>query len=141
MLGQPALLLGQGGGDPEGKALLPQQGVAAVATAEGLDLVPLGELYDGKLLRVAGPRDVLVSRLQWIADRVDTSGERGRDYNIMSSYNSRAKTSTLLSQPQPVSGSTRYYSEALENQQDTCNNIAQQQAIGRRDQLQLDCHL
>ena len=82
VLGQPALLLGQGGGDPEGKALLPQQGVAAVAAAEGLDLVPLGEVGDGDVVGVAGPEVVVfLPRLERLSNGVDAPWEgegRGR---------------------------------------------------------------
>ena len=77
MLGQPASLLAQGGGNPEGKTLFPEKGVATVAAAIRLDLIPLGVLYNGNLLWVAWPGDIFLPGLQWIADRVDTS-ERER---------------------------------------------------------------
>ena len=58
MLGHPALVASHRRGDPEREALLPQQGVAAVAGAVGPDLARLGEVSD-VLLVAAGPGHVL----------------------------------------------------------------------------------
>jgi hypothetical protein len=57
VLGHPAFVAGDVGGDAEGEALLAEQGVAAVAGAVGPDLAGLGEV-DDVLLVVAGPGDV-----------------------------------------------------------------------------------
>ena len=73
MLGHPAVAAGHGRGDAQRVALLAQQGVAAVAGAEGPDLVGLREVGD-VLLVVAGPGGVLLVLGQRGADGVD-----GRD--------------------------------------------------------------
>ena len=57
VLGHPAFVAGDVGGDAQGKALLAQQGVAAVAGAIGPDLARLREMDDVFRL-VAGPGDV-----------------------------------------------------------------------------------
>ena len=76
MLGQPSLLLGQSGGDPQGEALLPQQGVATIAAAVRLDLVPLGEVSDGDVVGVAWPEVViLLPRLERLSNGVDAPWE------------------------------------------------------------------
>ena len=46
VLGHPTLIARHGRGDAQGEALLAQQGVAAVARAEGPDLTSLGEVGD-----------------------------------------------------------------------------------------------
>lgn len=56
MFGQPAFVLGDARGDAEGKALLPQERVASVATAEGHDLPGVRQVRDQHLLGVTGPR-------------------------------------------------------------------------------------
>lgn len=56
VLGQPALVLGNAGGDAQSKTLLAQQGVSSIATAEGKDLPRVWQVGDQNLLRVAGPR-------------------------------------------------------------------------------------
>lgn len=66
MLGQPAFVLGDAGGDAEGEALLPQQGVSSVAAAEGQDLPGVWQVRYQHLVWVAGPR---VDRRSWRADR------------------------------------------------------------------------
>ena len=66
MLGEPALLAGEDGGDAQRVALLAQQGVAAVAGAVGPDLVGLGEVGD-VLLVAARPRHVRTG----VAIRID----------------------------------------------------------------------
>ena len=58
MLGQPALVAGHRRGDPQREALLAEQGVAAVAGAEGPDLARLGVVDDVLVVLVAGPGDV-----------------------------------------------------------------------------------
>ena len=97
VLGQPALPLGQRGGNPEGKTLFPQQGVATVAAAKRPNLVSFRVLYNGNLLWVAWPGLVFLPGLQWIADRVDTSDERERAKLI----HSQAKKLHLLSTNSP----------------------------------------
>ena len=62
VLGQPAFVPGHDRGDAKGEALLPQEGVAAIARAVGPDLPGLG-IVDDVLLGVAGPGDIrLTSR-------------------------------------------------------------------------------
>ena len=60
VLGHPAFVAGDIGGDAQGEALLAQQGVAAIAGAIGPDFARLGEL-DNVLFGIAGPGDILVS--------------------------------------------------------------------------------
>ena len=60
VLGQPALVAGHRRGDPQREALLAEQGVAAVAGAEGPDLARLGEVDDVLVVGVAGPGHVLL---------------------------------------------------------------------------------
>ena len=55
MLGKPALPPGQDGAHSQSKALLAQQGVAAIATAVGTDLVLLGQVSDQRVLGVTWP--------------------------------------------------------------------------------------
>ena len=81
VLREPALVPGHHGGDAQGVALLAQQGVAAVAGAEGPDGALLGEVHD-PLVRVAGPRDVGLAGGQRCAQGVqgrDEEGVRGGD--------------------------------------------------------------
>lgn len=66
VLGQPALVFGNAGGDAERETLLAQQGVSSVATAEGENLPCVRQVGDQDLLRVAGPR---VDQRCWRADR------------------------------------------------------------------------
>ncbi|CVN70124.1 Uncharacterised protein [Streptococcus pneumoniae] len=63
VLGEPGLVPGHHGGDAQRVALLAEQGVAAVAGAEGPDGALLGEVHD-PLGLVARPRHVLLARLQ-----------------------------------------------------------------------------
>lgn len=56
MLCQPALVLGDAGGDAKGEALLPQERVSSVAAAEGEDLPGVRQVRDQHLLGVTGPR-------------------------------------------------------------------------------------
>ncbi len=58
VLGQPAVVAGHDRGDPQGEALLAEQGVAAVARTVGPDLAGLGEVDDVLVVGVARPRDV-----------------------------------------------------------------------------------
>ena len=69
VLGHPALVAGDVGGDAQGEALLAEQGVAAVAGAVGPDLAGLGEV-DDVLFVVAGPGDVLLAGREGRADGV-----------------------------------------------------------------------
>ena len=69
MLGHPAFVAGDVGGDAEGEALLAEQGVAAVAGAVGPDLAGFGEV-DDVLGVVAGPGDVLLAGCERRADGV-----------------------------------------------------------------------
>ena len=55
VLGHPALVAGEVGGDAEGETFLAEQRVAPVSAAERLDLVFLGEMEDEDLLWVARP--------------------------------------------------------------------------------------
>lgn len=66
VLGQPAFVLGDAGGDAEGEALLPQQRVSSVAAAEGQDLPGVWQVRYQHLVWVAGPR---VDQRSWRADR------------------------------------------------------------------------
>ncbi len=52
VLREPALLIAQVGGDPEGDAFLSQERVPAVAGADAHDEVVLGEMHDEAPLRV-----------------------------------------------------------------------------------------
>lgn len=56
VLGQPAFILGDAGGDAEGEALLPQERVSSIATAEGHDLPGVWQVRYQHLVWVAGPR-------------------------------------------------------------------------------------
>lgn len=56
VLSQPALVLGDTGGDAEGEALLPQQRVSSVAAAKGEDLPGVRQVRYQHLVRVTGPR-------------------------------------------------------------------------------------
>ncbi|KAF1054466.1 MAG: hypothetical protein GAK34_00760 [Delftia tsuruhatensis] len=75
MLGQPALVAAHGGGDAQRKALLAQQGVAAVARAIAPDFARLG-VVDDVLGLVAGPAGlVLLAFGQGRAHGVDARHE------------------------------------------------------------------
>ena len=76
MLGEPALVAGHDRGDAQGVALLAEQGVAAVAGAEGPDGPLLGELHD-VLGVVARPGDVGLAVGERVADGVDGLDEVG----------------------------------------------------------------
>jgi hypothetical protein len=69
VLGHPALVAGDVGGDAQGEALLAEEGVAAVAATIAPDLACLGEV-DDVLLVVAGPGDVLLAGCEGCADGV-----------------------------------------------------------------------
>ena len=74
VLGQPALVASDRGGDAQRVALLAQQSVAAVAGSVGPDGAIFGEV--GDVLRgVAGPGDVFLSLFQRGADGVDALDE------------------------------------------------------------------
>lgn len=55
VLCQPPLLFGQPAGNPEGKALLPEERVPAVPTPEGDDFSAVGQVGDERQLWVTGP--------------------------------------------------------------------------------------
>lgn len=65
MLRQPALIPGQPRGDAKGKALLAQQGVAAIAAAEGDDLSLVRHVANQGLLWVAWPMAHWLPWGQW----------------------------------------------------------------------------
>ncbi len=69
VLGHPAFVAGDVGGDAEGEAFFAEERVAAVAAAVGPDLAGLGEV-DDVLLVVAGPGDVFLSGCEGRADGV-----------------------------------------------------------------------
>ena len=69
MLGHPAFVAGDVGGDAEGEALLAEERVAAVAAAVGPDLAGFGEV-DDVLFVVAGPGDILFAGCERCADGV-----------------------------------------------------------------------
>ncbi|CAI8056245.1 hypothetical protein GBAR_LOCUS30649 [Geodia barretti] len=76
VLGQPALVSGNGGRNPQSKTLLPQERVPAIPAAKRLDLPPLRKVGDGNLLRITGPGVVIGgTRSQWDADRMETADE------------------------------------------------------------------
>ena len=75
VLGHPAGVAGHDRGDAQREALLPQQGVAAVARAVRRDLPRLGEVDDVLVLGVARPGHVLLARLERGADRVQAGHE------------------------------------------------------------------
>ena len=75
MLGHPALVARHRRGDPQREALLAEQGVAAVAGAEGPDLPRLGVVDDVLVVLVAGPGDVLDALGQRHPDRVHAGDE------------------------------------------------------------------
>ena len=56
MLGQPALIPGDAGGDAESETLFPQERVSSIATAEGHDLPGVGQVRYQHFLWVTGPR-------------------------------------------------------------------------------------
>ena len=69
VLGQPALVTRDVGGDPQREALLAQKRVAAVAGPERPDFARFGKM-DDVLLVVAGPGDVLPAGSKGSADAV-----------------------------------------------------------------------
>ena len=69
MLGHPAFVAGDVGGDAQSEAFLAEQGVAAVSGAVGPDLAGFGEV-DDVFFVVAGPGDVLFPGRERHADRV-----------------------------------------------------------------------
>src|SRR5690606_27779396 len=74
VLGEPALVARHRRGDAQRVALLAEQRVAAVPGAVAPDRARLGEVRD--VLRVvAGPRDVLLARLERLAHRVQRRHE------------------------------------------------------------------
>ena len=74
MFGQPSLVPGNGGGNPQSKTLLPQQRVAPIPTPKRLDLPPLGEVGDGDILGITGPGVVVGgTRGQGNTDGVETA--------------------------------------------------------------------
>ena len=74
MLGQPALVVRDGGGDAQRVALLAQERVAAVAGSVRPDRPLLREVRD-VLRRVARPSDVVLTRLQGCAHGVHALDE------------------------------------------------------------------
>ena len=75
VLGQPVVIVGDQRGDAQGKALLAEQGVAAVATAKGPDGALFGEVHDVLLLLVAGPGHVRLAGRQRHAHRMHAGHE------------------------------------------------------------------
>ena len=75
MLREPALLARHDRGDAQREAFLPEQRVAAVAAAEGPDLLGLGIMHDVLMLLVAGPGDVLLPRRKRGSNRVHARNE------------------------------------------------------------------
>ena len=75
MLGEPALVTSENGGNAEGKALLSEEGVASIAGTEGHDLAGLWEVNNVAVLDVAGPGDVPLSLSQGSANRVEAGHE------------------------------------------------------------------
>ena len=75
VLGQPAVVPGHSGGDPQGEALLAQQGVTAVAGAVRPDLPGLREVRDVPVGGITWPRHVGLSDLQGGAHRVHARDE------------------------------------------------------------------
>ncbi len=69
VLGHPAFVAGDVGGDAEGEAFFAEERVAAVAAAVGPDLAGFGEV-DDVLFVVAGPGDVLLAGCEGCADGV-----------------------------------------------------------------------
>ena len=69
VLGQPALVAGDHGGDAQRERLLGQDRVAAVCRAERPDLAGLGEVRD-VLRLVARPRDIRLAGRERGADAV-----------------------------------------------------------------------
>ena len=69
VLGHPAFVAGDVGGDAEGEALLAEQRVAAVARAVGPDFAGFGEV-DDVLVVVAGPGNVFLAGRERRADGV-----------------------------------------------------------------------
>ena len=74
MLGHPAFVARDVGGDAQGEALLAEQGVAAVAGAVGPDLARLGKV-DDVLFVVAGPGNILLARRKRRADGVHAGND------------------------------------------------------------------
>lgn len=64
VLSQPALLLCKAGGDPQCKALLPQEGISTVATTKGHNLPLVWDMGHEGELGVTGP---VVN--QWLCGR------------------------------------------------------------------------
>ena len=56
---QPALIAGHGGGDAQGEAFFPKEGIAAVSRAEAHHKPFLGEVGDVGVLGIAWPGDIL----------------------------------------------------------------------------------
>ena len=75
VLGHPALVAGHHRRDPQRKALLAQQRVAAVARAVRPDLAALREVHDVLVGLVARPRHVLAPVGERVADRVQARHE------------------------------------------------------------------
>ena len=76
MLRHPAFPPGHVRGDAEGEALLPEQGIAAIAGPVGPDQVLLGKMADVLLLdRGAWPRGVLLSRDKGSSDGMEAGNE------------------------------------------------------------------
>ena len=71
MLGHPSLVASHGGGDTQGKALLAEQGIAAITGAIAHDQSVLREVRDVGILRGAGPGDILLSCREGRSDRME----------------------------------------------------------------------
>ena len=71
VLGHPALVAGHGGGDAEGEAFFPEEGIAAVSGAEAHDEAFFGEVGDVSVVGVARPRDILSAWSERTTDGVD----------------------------------------------------------------------
>ena len=70
VFGHPTLVACHGGGDAQSEAFFPEQGIAAVTRAEAHDQALFGKMGDVCLGRVAGPGDILLSRLERATHRV-----------------------------------------------------------------------
>lgn len=71
---KPAFILGDAGGNAEGEALLPQERVSSVATAEGHNLPDVWQVRYQHLVWVTGPR---VDQRGWRGDRIEMRGREG----------------------------------------------------------------
>ena len=75
MLGEPALVARHHRGDAQRQALFAEQGIAAIAGAEGPDFARFGKLDDPFLFLTTGPGDVLRSGHKRRANRMHARHE------------------------------------------------------------------